>query len=436
MNIRVLICGVLGGLLSAYLLSYPLYLVLPRQYTEQWLYDGPEALGYVGYAFAAIVGLVTGYAAARWSWATTAGAAARSGAVAGLLAALVAFPLIVAPAAAVASQQPIWAHGAKPAADEREANAIVCECVVRASWYPYLAFWATLAAGLVLGTLGGWFSSMRRSAPWGDNPPSVADEAGDTSLALMVQAVWVLVIIVQAIPPLQANVQNSVEKYNLDLSWSARGIQGWPMANTFALLAVTSWFSGRWCMRRSSHSVPGVRRAARLAQMLVGFLPLATVLTIMNLRLDLFEDEVFTVGLAVWVLVLVYWAARSSRTTPGLSVTEPPAATSFRDRMLLNGGLLGSLIPGLGMALGVSQAVALGGGIVRYLVPLYRFKGPVDSSGPLAPAAAIQDLYAFHFYTSMNLAATWIVVATLHAAFVRWWRGRHDAGMKESAAVA
>src|SRR5207237_7014082 len=133
--------------------SLPLYVVLPTLYTDDWFYGGPWALGVVGYVLAALVGLVTGYAAARWNWATTLGGATRSGAVAGVLAALVVCPLIGAPAAAGASQGPVLVHGAKPAADERQAVAIICECVVRASWYPYLTFWAMVAAGILLGAL-------------------------------------------------------------------------------------------------------------------------------------------------------------------------------------------------------------------------------------------------------------------------------------------
>src|SRR5207245_327830 len=106
----------------------------------------------------------------------------------------------------------------------------------------------------------------------------------------------------------------------------------------------------------------------------------------------------------------------------------------------LNAGLLGVLIPGIGMAVGVTQAVALSGGIVRYLGPLYRFKdaGAGAADATAVPSwAAIQDLYAFHLLASVNLAATWIVVATLHAAVVRWWRARREAELaKEPSAVA
>ena len=140
--------------------------------------------------------LATGYTAARWNWSRTTTQGVRNGMLAGLVAALVAYPLTAAPAAAVASQSPIFLHGARSAVTDRAAILLICECVVRASWYPYLMFWGLVAGSTLLGGLGGWLAAAQRPVPWGANPPAVVDEGCDTSLAVMVLACWTLVTII------------------------------------------------------------------------------------------------------------------------------------------------------------------------------------------------------------------------------------------------
>lgn len=418
MNMRVLICGVLGGFLGAYALSLPLYLVLPNRYTDDWPGSDSELLGLLGYLLSTAVAVFTGYTAARWNWSITSAAGLRNGLLAGLLAAMVAYPLIGAPAAAVASQAPIFQHGARPAATDRDAIYIVCECVVRAAWYPYLMFWGMVAGWGVLGGFGGWFAAWQRGTPWGATPPVVADEGCDTSVAVMVMATWILATIIVAISTLESNCQRSVEKYGFELSYSPRGITGWPMASCFVLLAVSTWFTGRWCVRRRNHPDPGVQRAAKLVQMLTGFLPLGLWLAMLRLQPDIVDDLVFALGLAVWILVHVYWGLRRARTAAEWSQPDAPPPPTFRDRLLLNGGLLGSIIPGITMATGVTQAIALALGIVIYLGAIF----PKSEPRVFTPHATIQDIYAVHVWGSLNIAAAWIIAATLHAGVVRWWQ--------------
>ncbi len=413
MNIRILICGVVGGLIGTYALSLPLYLVLPTLYTNDWLVSAPEAVGYVGFALAVYIALCTGYASARWNWSANASASLRSGMLAGMLAALVAFPLIGAPAAAVASQGPIFLHGARPDVADRAGVLLVYECVVRAAWYPYLVFWGMLAGSALLSGLGGWFASNRGAKPWGDSPPTIVDEGCDTSVAIMVMASWFLIAVVRLIPDMQAKCELAVEHYGLNLRFSPRGITGWPVANLFILLVVSTSYTGRWCARRRNHPLPGIQRVAMLVQMLIGFLPLAIVLAVLHINRDILDDPVFACGLAAWILVLVYWAARGSRGTVDFSTadTVPP---SFRDRLLLNAGFLGTVVPGLVMATGVTQAAALALGILAFLTP---------PDAPLVtPDASIHRIFAVHVWGTWTMVVGWILAATLHAAVVSRWQ--------------
>ena len=320
---------------------------------------------------ASAIVVFTGYTAARWNWSNTSSAALRNGMVAGFLVAMVAFPLIGAPAAAVASQAPIFEHGARPTTTER-ATLLVCECVVRASWYPYLMFWGMVAGFGLLGGLGGWWAARQQGAPWGATPPIVADEGCDTSVAVMVMAAWLLVTVIRVTSDLESNCERSLQKYGFELSFSPRGISGWPIANLFVLLVISTWYTGRWCERRHNHPDPGVQRVAKLVQMLTGFLPFGLWLVMLMTRPDILDDLIFALGLSAWILVHVFWLARSSRVEVDFSRPDAPPPPSFRDRLLLNGGLLGSIIPGITMATGVTQATALALGIVLYLTPIFQ----------------------------------------------------------------
>src|SRR5689334_20911287 len=93
MNLRILISGVLGGILAVACLSFPLFILMPSQFGQINPWEAVSMVwGVLVYVLAVVVGVGTGYVAARWSWAESAADRVRVGAVAGLLAALVAFP--------------------------------------------------------------------------------------------------------------------------------------------------------------------------------------------------------------------------------------------------------------------------------------------------------------------------------------------------------
>ena len=63
MNLRVLLCGAVGGVLVTVALSLPLYFMLPAGFTAYWPAAG-LTLGTVGYALAALLAFATGQIAA------------------------------------------------------------------------------------------------------------------------------------------------------------------------------------------------------------------------------------------------------------------------------------------------------------------------------------------------------------------------------------
>jgi hypothetical protein len=86
MNVRILTCGVVGGLLGSYTLSFPLYLMLSAYYVRDSNMLDWSWTGSVGYVLTVLVILSTGYAAARWDWQTSPRGRLNAGALAGLLA--------------------------------------------------------------------------------------------------------------------------------------------------------------------------------------------------------------------------------------------------------------------------------------------------------------------------------------------------------------
>src|SRR5579871_1929470 len=120
MNARILTCGVLGGVFVATALSGRLLGPFGGAFG-----GGGGSMLFDLLALLALAG--AGYTAARWSWAQTVDQRLKCGILAGILAAIVAYPLIVAPAAAAESQAPAFDHGPGPTYSDREFLNIVCE---------------------------------------------------------------------------------------------------------------------------------------------------------------------------------------------------------------------------------------------------------------------------------------------------------------------
>lgn len=470
MNVRILGCGVIGGLLAAYTLSFPLYLVLSAKYAKDANMLDWGWTGTVGSWLTLLVGLTIGYVAARWDWQTSWRGRLNSGAIAGFLAAMVAFPLIGAPAAAVASQEPVWLLGSRVPFDQRETISIVVDCVIRAAWLPFLTFWGFVAGGLLLGSFGGILAALDPAArPWGTAPPRRAAAAFDSSVAIMLQGALILVVCLAAITSLETNAEKSIRQYGLRPDLPTKGITACPIVITLTMLIVSTWFCGQWCASRWNHPVAGLQRSARLAGVLMVALPLLTLALTANVRGDIFQEWYFLSGEALWFGVMLYWLARIKLRPGPESAEEAAALPSFRDRLLINAGFIGAITPALSMAAGVCQAVALSLGVVPYLTILFR-PNPVTVGAttvacaaatpelaPYAVAAAllqgkvyappvpaeqlphasflILDLYASHVWGTFGMVAICFVVFMSHALVVMalpaFWKARKAAAAQQ-----
>jgi hypothetical protein len=472
MNVRILSCGVVGGLLSSYTLSFPLYIILAAYYSRDSYMLDWSWTGSVGYLLTVLAILCTGYTAARWDWQTSPRGRLNAGALAGLLAGMVAFPLIGAPAAAVASQAPVWLLGSRVPFDAREAYSIVVDCVIRAAWFPFLTFWAMVACGLLLGALGGLLAVIDPGAGhWGATPPRrAAASAFDSNVAVMVMGTLILMVCIAAITTLETNAEKSIAQFGLHPGFPTQGITACPIGVTLVMLIVSTWFCGQWCAGRWNHPVAGVQRVARLAGVIMVMLPLFTLGMTAYLRGDIFGQWFFLIGEALWFGVMLYWLVRIKR-NPGPEPGEtPPPLASLRDRLLINAGFLGIITPALSMAAGVTQAVALALGVVPY-IPILGRPNPVTVAAttvacaagtpeltPYAVAAVVVQgkvfepplpaenlphagylilhLYATHVWGACGMAAIWFVGAMIHAGVIltlpAFWKARQAAAAQLS----
>lgn len=421
MNLRVLICGVVGGLLVTLTLSWPLFLFLPTLYAPDWVLGASPEAALAGYVLTPPFLLAMGYCAARWGWAASSGHALATGGFAGFIAAMVAYPLIGAGAGGVLGNAEVYQNGARPAGSDDEAVKIVCQVVADVAWWPYLIFWAFVVCGMAFAALGGWLFARQGQPAWGSVPPLVPEVPVDASIAVIVMAVLQLLVCVAAITSLADNAARSQAEIGFQTWPPTNGILRWPVAMNLLILCVATWFAGRWCARRWDHPVPGVRKVAYLGACVQSGAPILTLGLLLLIRPDIFLDPVFLTGVAAWAVLTLYWYRRIWSATRPLSEHVSLTLPLLRDRLLIGAGLLGVLVPALVLVGGVTPAISLGLGVVTFLADLF---GKVPAGRLASPSATLSILwiYVVHFFLALNLVGVWLIFVLVHAGGVLVWQ--------------
>lgn len=152
---KVMLTGLIGGLALAAILIYPLYVLWPARFVDDWTLEGSSVLGLICQIASVALVIFTGYAAGRWSRVGRRGANIMAGAVAGTIAGLLAYYLIGAPAAGTAGSAPILSYGIRVPESEAYGLWMMAESIVNMAWWTYGALWAMLLAGTGLGAIGG-----------------------------------------------------------------------------------------------------------------------------------------------------------------------------------------------------------------------------------------------------------------------------------------
>jgi hypothetical protein len=154
---RVILAGAGGGLALIAALFYPLYIDVPGRFVEGW-FAGIPAVSLALSVLAVLIIPVTGYVAARWARIGRRAASTLAGALAGWIAALAAYVILVAPAAGVVASDAIFEWGYNPALDDPHALWLTAEPVINILYWTYAALWIMQIGGLALGALGGTFA--------------------------------------------------------------------------------------------------------------------------------------------------------------------------------------------------------------------------------------------------------------------------------------
>lgn len=428
MNLRILICGVAGGWLGALALSLPLFLALPADYSPTWPWAsspvhyvldsvlssaaGPMYYS-LGSVLAAAAGFGAGYVAARWGWAESFRDRVRMGALGGLLAGMVAYPLIGAATAGVVGTGPIFQAVSQPdrgnaekATLDVETRRLIAETVARVGWFPYLTFWAMILAGSALGALGGWTYARRGGGPWGETRPMIAVTPLDALIAILITFAIALLMCIQSAPVLGERWELLANTHNFQISWPAGGTRNWPIGMTLLVLTLATWYCGRWCHAHWGHAVEGVRRTARKTAGTMAAVPLVTLMIILiNIRPDLTFNLVFLCGAIAWVGAAIFWVVRIWLVSgPADSLPLP----SLEDRLLINAAFLSALMPSIVMATGLSSQLTLVLGLGR----------GTGNELPLSVDGSIASIYIAHFLFCCYMTAAWMVLAVIHATTV------------------
>jgi hypothetical protein len=224
-------------------------------------------------------------------------------------------------------------------------------------------------------------------------------------------------ICVGAMSALVGKAAESAEKYHFEYSFPVAGIRDCPLGMCSLLVIAASWFCGRWSLTNWHHPVAGVARTARIGAAALLVAPLTTLLALqIFMTVDLKGDVTFLVGMFAWVLMACYWLGRIKQAPPvELTASKTRLSPTARDRLLFNAAFLGTILPGLMMATGISQFLSLSFGIVPFLSTLFGNR----PSEPLPNVdGSIAFIYVCHFAASFYLAAMWMVAAIVHAGVV------------------
>lgn len=420
LSLRIIVAAAVGGSLITVALSLPLFLFLPAHYTDSWNMPAPPVPEVAGYVAGLLLTTGAGYAAARWTWASSRAECLETGVCAGFIAALPPFCLLAAATAGMVGCGSIYLHGARFAGNEQQAAQLVCDATVRITWLTYLTFCFMVIAGAVLGGLGGWLHHRLGAAPWGTQPPVIAAEPLEAAIGMLIIAALSLVVGLGVGVPRAHMVEVYMAQYALELSWPPQGIVGWPIVMNLIILSSATWICGRCWAWRAGGADPEIRREVRSGKMLLWSLPLITLGPgILFYASFLYRDPAFLCGAAVWAatsILALRQIARAQAAPANIPAQVPPQT----HRLLVNASLLAVVIPPFVMLAGAANAFTYHLGIEPFVPVLFGKAAPTDSVP--TPGEKIPQIYAIHLvYTTYKVVA-WTALATLHGCVVLWLR--------------
>ncbi len=193
MTTRAGILGVGTGGMLLVALFYPLYLKLPGQYVRGWP-PGSVLISAGAVATALVLTVLGGWWAARWSNAVSGIQCVGLGALAGGVAAFLAFCGLGAAAAGTLSSSVVLQSEPALVQNTVAGKAVFLETVSRNVIWTQLMFWGMMSAGILLGAVGGRLNTPRSissPSPYNTAHPQMALNVSITAVPATVLTVIV-----------------------------------------------------------------------------------------------------------------------------------------------------------------------------------------------------------------------------------------------------
>jgi hypothetical protein len=257
-------------------------------------------------------------------------------------------------------------------------------------------------------------------------PPKTGAVPIVASVALLATLSLFLVVGAAALDNVTEQIAEEKAKHAFEPPLPVRGMVDGPVGINLLVLIVVTWFCGRGCAARWNHPDPGLRWTARMAMYATAAIITMTLAGLVLVRPALYGHPVILALAVSWIGIAGLSARKSKHRPPQADL---PARASIRDRLLVNAGLLGMVVPPVVMATGMSTALTWPLGWKRFLVPLFGYK---TDAGYLPPSVdgSIQWIFASHLLTSLYITVAWMAVAALHARTILWWQSRGRKGLR------
>ena len=230
MNAKMYLVGVVGGIFGSLVLWFPLTEYLPSTVINRW--DAASAgLAWGLILLACLIMLACGAVSARWSGTKNRSGAVISGAVAGWVAALVSYILVVGAAAGVWGARPILEFGLRPADNDAQFIRLLVDSITGIHWWTMLALWGTMLLGLGLGAIGGALAG-----PGGNPDPDMILVYQITAVSGILTGGLVLVIETAVLTLLTQSIGEAAAKLGLTSAYPTIAILTFPVVTTFLMM--------------------------------------------------------------------------------------------------------------------------------------------------------------------------------------------------------
>ncbi len=325
MNRRIIIIGIVSGILKAVTLIFPFYLLAPATYSDTWLtFTFSEILRKVAYLPDVLLTIGAGYAAARLGWAQRDARQMQTGLLAGTFAGMVAWLLIGSATAGMAGSAPLLTQGI--------TSATLLQANVAIVWWEHLSFWVMVLQSALFGLVGGWLYQRHGAAPWGNAPenihPSIWKALG---LTIMLLATIQVDRTVKTFGSDAADIALLAGAGGVALPMPVYGYIAWPVGAAFSALIVAVLWNWQWIAAAWRDLDIRARRNAWSAAGFNVMLPLVVLVDIGQAAWSPYTRPLLLTGIIGFALVTLLGIYQTWRGVPAVNASRLAAPTAPED---------------------------------------------------------------------------------------------------------